>query len=205
MFNMASKMASPESPNPSGEDHHGGQVRALSFSVFPSRIAHANLFLRKQIFLGSPSFHQLVQRLAQLTADVKSGKELPFCIQFHWTADKVETLHSKLLRQRDISNLISRFEYDYKSCTVSLKMGQSPGHASLAGTINTILLQRLITSATDAATGMDEKDVKQIFPLFSGKIQQKDKLWYEPDGSFGFFGRNGERYGVKPTMVSEVS
>ncbi|KAK3363771.1 hypothetical protein B0T25DRAFT_576290 [Lasiosphaeria hispida] len=69
-------------------------------------------------------------------------------------------------------------------------MGQSRGHASLAGTINTILLQRLITSATDAATGMDEKDVKQIFPLFSGKIHQKGKLWYEPDGSFGFFGRN---------------
>ncbi|KAK3363770.1 hypothetical protein B0T25DRAFT_53639 [Lasiosphaeria hispida] len=64
------------------------------------------------IFLGSPSFHQLVQQLAQLIADAKSGKELPFCIQFHWTADKVESLHSKLLRQRDISNLISRFEYD---------------------------------------------------------------------------------------------
>jgi hypothetical protein len=64
-----------------------------------------------------------------------------------------------------------------------------------------ILLQRLINSAIAAATGMDEKDVKQIFPLFSGKIHQKDKLWYEPDGSFGVF----ERYGVKPTMVSEVS
>lgn len=203
MFNMASKMASPESPTPSGEDYHGGQVpRALSYSVFPSRIAHANLFLRKQIFLGSPSsFHQLVQQLAQLTADAKSGKELPFCIQFHWAADQVETLHSDLLRQRDISNFISRFEYDYKSCTVSLKMGESPGHASLAGTINMILLQRLITSAIAVATGMDGKDVKQIFPLFSAKIHQKDKLWYEPDGSFGFF----ERYGVKPTMVSEVS
>jgi len=126
---------------------------------------------------------------------------LPFCIQFHWAADQVETFYSDLLRQRDISNFISRFEYDYKSNTISLKMGESRGHASLAGIINTILLQRLIGSAIAAASGMDEKDVKHIFPLFSAKIHQKYKLWYEPDGSFGVFERNG----IKPTMVSEVS
>jgi hypothetical protein len=160
-----------------------------------------NLFLRKQIFLGSPSFRQLIQQLAQLTADAKSGKELPFCIQFHWAADRVETLYSNLQRQRDISNFISRFEYDYKSNTVSLKMGESRGHASLAGIINMILLQRFISSATAAATSMDKKDVKPIFPLFSARIHQKYKIWYEPDGSFGVFERNG----IKPTVVSEVS
>lgn len=181
----------------------GARYPALLYFLFspPALPMLTNLFLRKQIFLGSPSFHQLVQQLAQLTADAKSGKELPFCIQFHWAADQVETFYSDLLRQRDISNFISRFEYDYKSNTISLKMGESRGHASLAGIINTILLQRLIGSAIAAASGMDEKDVKHIFPLFSAKIHQKYKLWYEPDGSFGVFERNG----IKPTMVSEVS
>src|SRR5688500_10414346 len=64
---------------------------------------------------AAAAFAELVQQLAQFTADAKSGKALlPFCIQFHWAADQVETLYSDLLRQREISNFISRFEYDYE-------------------------------------------------------------------------------------------
>ena len=101
------------------------------------------------------------------------------------------------MRQHDISDFITRFEFDYKSCIVSLKMGESLGHSFLAGIINTMLLQRLTIFTMTAA-----RDVPiAVFPFFSGKIQKKNKIWYQPDSSFGFSGRDG----VKPGMVSEVS
>jgi len=149
--------------------------------------------------LGSPSsFNQLVQQLAQLTADsTKYSEGLPFQVSFHWAADQVEALHTGLMQQRDISDFITRFEFDYKSCIVSLKMGESRGHSFLAGIINMMVMQRLtiftMTAAKDATIA--------VFPLFSGEIHKKNKIWYQPDSAFGFF----EHDGVKPGMVSEVS
>ncbi|KAK3363729.1 hypothetical protein B0T25DRAFT_528363 [Lasiosphaeria hispida] len=178
---MASKIASPKPLLPSEEE-------------------------RRQdgpIFLGSPSStDQLIQLIRDQVAR-SPPVSLRFC--FCWPTDHVESLREKLAQVRDISDCVSRFEYDHESNILSLTMCESRGHAFLGGNFGNIIRGKIQYFNMSACwEGVPEEVVaraRRITSFYTASIQVKEKSWYQPDGSFGLL----KAPAAKSTVVYEVS
>ncbi|KAK0724270.1 hypothetical protein B0H67DRAFT_606902 [Lasiosphaeris hirsuta] len=156
------------------------------------------------VFLGNPSStDELIQSIRDQVA--RSPPDAPLRICFRWPAADVENLHEKLAQVQDISDCLSRFEYDYESNTVFLKMVETRGHAYFGGSFGELVKFNIRHFAMTApAEGVPEElaiQVLWIMPFFTASVRVGEKLWLQPDGSFGLV----EPPATKITVVFEVS
>lgn len=84
-------------------------------------------------------------------------------------------------------------------------MGESPGHAQLGGSFGVLIQQKLrdftMSSGWQKVPEEVAVRVKRVIALYTGKVQVPEKIWYQPDGSFGLLGPSA----AKVTAVYEVS
>jgi len=193
---MAMEKASPKPLIPSEEEEKERQHGPVPLPEFRTQVPRINSL---QISLGSPaSTDELIQSIRGLVAQSPPG--LRIC--FRWPAAHVENLHANLSQVHDISDCLSRFEYDYESNTVSLTMGESRGHAYLGGCFGSLIQQKLeLFTMTAGVPGEVAIRVMKVMALYTARVQVKEKLWYQPDGSFVLM----DPPAAQTTVVYEVS
>ncbi len=117
---------------------------------------------------------------------------------FRWPADQVESLHSKLLQHPDLDHP-ARFEYDYQSNTVSLKITEKSGHSQYALVSGLTVYSRARGLALTIPDETVREQAKKIVPLNTARVYIEGKIWKQPDSSFASL------EDAKATMVCEVS
>lgn len=136
-----------------------------------------------QRFLANPSFDEVIESIADVIGRGSSGLH----VRFRWAADDVENLHSKFF-QLPAGGAISRFEYDYRSGIVSLRIGESRGHSSFAFYLILVILQKIRTIALTTRVEAVREAANNIIAIGTADIRVKGKLWNQPDGSFALLG-----------------
>jgi hypothetical protein len=120
-------------------------------------------------------------------------------LSFHWQASQVHSLAEELdARLLEIDQQkIYRFEYDYVSKIVFIKMSESILHAKAYNGLRDYL-KRCIEGFIDAKDPRFSAPLKFVDDYGPASIKVENKLLKAPDASFG-------KIGALPSLLCEVS
>ncbi|KAK4149698.1 hypothetical protein C8A00DRAFT_37700 [Chaetomidium leptoderma] len=156
--------ALPVPPAPPGREHH----------VEP-------------VFLDVSTIEEVIEYIVNSRQNISAchwGSE-PL-LSFHWQASQVHDLSEQLdARLVEIGQpKIQRFEYDYESKTVFLKIGESRLHYKVQIGLRDYIMNYIAKSVATADPTIRDF-LRSIEEPGTALIEYQDKLCKQPDGSFG--------------------